>query len=158
MDASAAATEGAAPNEARRRWMAVLARARPELLEAAWRDRADKPRYSFLRRPESGLVMVRGRAGGTGQRFNLGEMLVTRCVVRLEGGGAGCAYVRGRDARHAELAAVFDGLLQDPARRAELLSQVIEPEAARQAARRDARARKVAATRVEFFTMVRGEG
>ena len=104
--------------DARRRWMAALAKAAPGALERAWADLADRPEYGFLRRPEIGSAMVRGRAGGNGRRFNLGEMTVTRCSVRLADGTAGHAYVAGRDKRHAELAAVFDALMQDPARAA----------------------------------------
>ena len=100
--------------------------------------------------------MVRGRAGGTGNPFNLGEMTVTRCALRLPGGPVGQAYVQGRDTRHAELAARLDALLQtDEAPR--LLSQVIEPLQALEAARRRERSRKAASSKVEFFTMVRGE-
>src|SRR5215510_7437373 len=105
-----------AETDARRRWMSVLAQARPEELESRWRE-VTAPPHRLLRRPETGLVMVRGRAGGTGARFNVGEVTVTRCAVELEGGAVGVAYVRGRDHRHAELAALLDALLQDPDRR-----------------------------------------
>ena len=141
----------------RRRWMSVLALATPEELEAAWRELGAPPPYVRLRGPEIGLVMVRARAGGTGLRFNVGETTVTRCAVQLVDGPVGHAWVRGRDVRHAERAAVLDALLQDAGRRPELEASVIEPLAhAREARRRTATAR-AAATRVDFFTMVRGE-
>jgi alpha-D-ribose 1-methylphosphonate 5-triphosphate synthase subunit PhnG len=141
----------------RRRWMSVLATAAPDSLEA-FRERLDpRPAYDFLRGPETGLVMVRGRAGGTGMRFNLGEIPVTRCSVRLDDGTVGHAYVGGRDARHAELAALFDALLQNDGRRADIEARLIEPLAAFRQARRQAAAARSAPTRVEFFTMVRGE-
>jgi alpha-D-ribose 1-methylphosphonate 5-triphosphate synthase subunit PhnG len=101
--------------------------------------------------------MVRGRAGGDGAAFNMGEMTVTRCVVKIDGGATGHAYVAGRRKRHAELAAVFDALLQDPARRAGIERLLIGPQAADQAARHRMNAAKSAATKVEFFTMVRGD-
>jgi alpha-D-ribose 1-methylphosphonate 5-triphosphate synthase subunit PhnG len=142
---------------ARRRWMSVLAQAPVSEVEAHWRAVANPPAYRMLRWPETGLVMVRGRAGGTGTRFNVGEMTVTRCAVQLEGGAVGLAYVRGRDRRHAELAALFDALLQDPARRDALERAVVTPLAGAQAARRLAAAERVAPSRVEFFTMVRGD-
>jgi alpha-D-ribose 1-methylphosphonate 5-triphosphate synthase subunit PhnG len=145
------------PTDARRRWMSVLAQASAEELEGRWRDVAALPRHRMLRRPETGLVMVRGRAGGTGVRFNVGEATVTRCAVELEGGAVGVAYVRGRDPRHAELAAVLDALLQDPSRRDDLERTVVAPLAAAQAERRRAAAERVAPSRVEFFTMVRGD-
>jgi len=143
--------------ESRRRWMSVLAQASPDELEARWREVETPPRHRMLRRPETGLVMVRGRAGGSGVRFNMGEVTVTRCAVELEGGAIGCAYIRGRDPRHAELAAVLDALLQNPARRESLESAVVQPLAAAQAARRRAAAERVAPSKVEFFTMVRGD-
>ncbi len=145
------------PTDARRRWMSVLAQASPAELEGRWRDVPAPPSHRLLRPAETGLVMVRGRAGGTGARFNVGEMTVTRCAVELEGGAVGMAYVRGRDRRHAELAAVLDALLQDPARRDELEQAVVTPLAAVQTARRQAAAERVAPSRVEFFTMVRGD-
>jgi alpha-D-ribose 1-methylphosphonate 5-triphosphate synthase subunit PhnG len=143
--------------DARRRWMAVLAQASPDELERRWRDAPAPPAHRVLRAPETGLVMVRGRAGGTGMRFNAGEMTVTRCAVEIDGGAVGVGYVRGRDRRHAELVAVLDALLQDPLRHDELERAVIAPLADAQAARRRAAAERVAPSRVEFFTMVRGD-
>ena len=143
--------------EQRRRWLAVLARAATDQLEARWAE-TGQPALTLLRQPETGLVMARGRAGGTGQRFNLGEITVTRCAVQSADGHIGHGYVAGRDKRKAELVASFDALLQAQSRRAALLERVVEPLAAAQAAARAATARKAAATRVEFFTLVRGEG
>jgi alpha-D-ribose 1-methylphosphonate 5-triphosphate synthase subunit PhnG len=138
----------------RRRWMAVLAKAGVAELEAAWASLPDRPAYRIVRGPETGLVMVRGRIGGSGAPFNLGEMTVTRCTVALEDGAAsGSSYVAGRSERHATLAAVFDAVLQAPASRAAI--EAIEKLAAAQAEARQAAATKVAASRVEFFTMVR---
>jgi alpha-D-ribose 1-methylphosphonate 5-triphosphate synthase subunit PhnG len=146
------------PHSSRRRWMAVLARASATeiatlLDQVADRGQSGLPHYTTLRGPESGLVMVRGRMGGGGGPFNLGEMTVTRCTVRTATGHIGHAYVAGRDARQAELAAVLDALLQDPAVAPELHAAVIEPLAARQQARRSDTAAKAAATKVEFFAM-----
>ena len=50
----------------------------------------------WLRRPEIGPVMVRGRTGATGLAFNMGEMTVTRCSLRLQGGVVGHGFVQGR--------------------------------------------------------------
>jgi alpha-D-ribose 1-methylphosphonate 5-triphosphate synthase subunit PhnG len=144
-------------HEQRRRWLAVLVRAATDELEACWAETGQPP-LTLLRQPETGLVMARGRAGGTGQRFNLGEITVTRCAVQSADGHVGHGYVAGRDRRKAELVASFDALLQAPRRRPVLLERVVEPLAAAQAEARAATARKAAATRVEFFTMVRGEG
>ncbi len=143
-----------APDAPRRRWMGVLAKAMPAELEHAWAALPQAPAYSFLRKPETGLAMVRGRIGGNGGPFNLGEMTLTRCAVRLgEGGATGIAYVAGRNARHAELAAAFDALLQGAARPS--LAPIIESLEAAQAERRRQAHGASAATKVEFFTMVR---
>jgi alpha-D-ribose 1-methylphosphonate 5-triphosphate synthase subunit PhnG len=138
--------------EDRRRWMAVLARATADEIAGLLAALPPLPPHERLRAPETGLVMVRGRAGGDGAAFNLGEMTVTRCAVRL-GDVVGHAYVAGRDKRQAELAALLDAALQDPARRPALMAKVIAPLAAHQQAKREAEARKAAATRVDFFAM-----
>lgn len=143
--------------EQRRRWLAVLARAGTQEIETCWAE-TEQPAFTLLRQPETGLVMARGRAGGTGQRFNLGEVTVTRCAVQSADGQVGHGYVAGRDKRKAELVASFDALLQTESRREGLLARVIEPLAAAQAEAKAATARKAAATRVEFFTLVRGDG
>jgi alpha-D-ribose 1-methylphosphonate 5-triphosphate synthase subunit PhnG len=141
----------------RQRWLAVLARAELGELQEAWAAHGGKMAYSFLRKPEIGLVMVRGRAGGTGQPFNLGEMTVTRCAVQLtELDVVGFGYVSGRNFQQAELVAAFDALLQVPSLARRIETEVIEPLARSQQLRREKVATKVARTRVEFFTMVRG--
>ena len=139
----------------RQHWMAVLARASAAQIEAHLASCPKLPPHSRLRGPESGLVMVRGRAGGNGAPFNFGEMTVTRCAVRLDeaSGLVGHAYVAGRDARQAELAAVLDAALQDPARRPALEHSVIARLAHAQEAARRATAEKAGATQVKFFTM-----
>jgi len=138
----------------RRRWLSVLAKAGPAELEAAWEQLAERPAFTALRAPETGLVLVRGRMGGTGDAFNVGEMTVTRAAVRLGGGETGVSYVAGRSRRHAELAAAIDAMMQSPALRPEAEPIVGRLEDA-QRARREEAARKAAATRVDFFTMVR---
>ena len=137
--------------------MAVLARAGVDELEAAWRGLAAQPEYIWLRRPETGLAMLRGRAGGTGAKFNLGEASLTRCALRTAPGHTGVAYVLGRSQRHAELAALFDAMLQDAEQRPRIERDVIAVLARAQAERRDAAGRKAAATKVDFYTLVRGE-
>ena len=142
---------------ARQAWMGLLAKAALEELESAWAALEPKPALRWLRKPETGLVMVRGRAGGSGQPFNLGEMTVTRCVLVTEEGVTGHAHVAGRNARHAELAAAFDALLQDETRHADLEDSLLAPLRHKRSAAARQRAQEAAATRVEFFTMVRGE-
>jgi alpha-D-ribose 1-methylphosphonate 5-triphosphate synthase subunit PhnG len=138
---------------ARQHWMSVLARASAAAIESALTRDRPLPVWTRVRGPETGLVMVRGRAGGSGSPFNLGEMTVTRCTVRLASGATGHAYVAGRDERQAELAAIADALLQDPATGEVLCDQLIRPLAEAQREQRSTRAEKAAATRVEFFAM-----
>jgi alpha-D-ribose 1-methylphosphonate 5-triphosphate synthase subunit PhnG len=151
----AGAAAAAADIGERKRWMGILARAPRERLEGAWADLDVQPDYEWLRKPEIGLVMVRGRAGGTGQPFNLGEMTVTRCAVRLADGTSGHAYIAGRDRRSAELAAVFDALMQQPERREAIKRSVVDPLEAAEIERRRLRSRKAASTKVDFFTLAR---
>lgn len=141
------------PNARRRHWMAVLARASAAEIEALLEAVEAPPPHIRLRGPEIGLVMVRGRAGGGGAGFNLGEMTVARCSVRNEEGRVGHAYVAGRDLRHAELAAALDAAMQDEARRDALEAAIVAPLAAAQERARAANEGKAAATRVQFFTM-----
>ena len=133
--------------------MAVLARAGATEIETALTACGPLPGHTILRGPEGGLVMVRGRAGGGGAPFNLGEMSVTRCTVRVAGGQTGHAYVAGRDARQAELAALADALLQDPDWTDRIEQALITPLAAAQAASKAERAAKAAGTKVQFFAM-----
>lgn len=160
--AGAGDTAASGDENVRRGWLAVLAKASVADLDAAWSRLPQRPRYRNLRPPEAGLVMVRGRVGGSGAPFNLGEMTMTRAVIQLldEGGDTtftGFGHVAGRDARHAKFVALFDALLQDPARHDELVADLIGPLARRQAAAHAERTEKVMASRVDFFTMVRGE-
>lgn len=137
----------------RQHWMSVLARADLDALESYWQNLAHRPAYRHLRRPEIGLAMMRGRAGGTGAAFNLGEVTLTRCVVELNAGIQGFGYVTGRSRRHAELAALLDGLMQEDS--ACHGPALIQPLHEHWLARREQISRKAAATKVDFMTMVR---
>lgn len=144
------------PSEERKTWMSLMAKA-PEGRVAALLDAAiSRPAFSWLRSPEIGTTMVRGRAGGTGAPFNLGEMTVTRCALSLADGEVGHAYLKGRRKADAEASALVDALMQTPLA-AQLREAVLDPLEAEMAARKAARAGKAAATKVDFFTMVRGE-
>ena len=147
---------GSATNEERQDWMGVLARAPASALAEAFARLGDVPAAEWLRPPEIGAVMVRGRAGGTGSAFNLGEMTVTRATLRLADGTVGHAWAPGRDKAKARIAALCDALLQGPAA-ASVRETVIEPMRALMAAEAADRAAAAAATQVEFFTMARGE-
>ncbi|MGO4869222.1 MAG: phosphonate C-P lyase system protein PhnG [Roseiarcus sp.] len=142
---------------ARKRAMALLARAfEPEMADPIaqfW------PRHAArdLKPVETGLVMLRGRIGGDGAPFNVGEATVTRAVVELPSGERGYAHILGRDAGRARLAAIVDALWQRPAARSDIEKAILAPVAARIAAEKAKSRAETAATRVDFFTVVRGE-
>jgi alpha-D-ribose 1-methylphosphonate 5-triphosphate synthase subunit PhnG len=116
------------------------------------------PDHENLREPESGLVMVRGRIGGDGAPFNLGEATVSRAAVRLATGEMGFGYTLGRDRQKAQMIALCDALIQSAGHAERIETQVLAPLRAAVAAERSRRAAETAATRVDFYTMVRGEG
>lgn len=142
--------------EDRRGWMSLLAAADETRLAELWQAYGAAPQFDWLRAPEAGGVMVRGRMGGTGAPFNLGEMTVTRCALALKDGTVGHGYVQGRSRAKAEIAAKVDALMQTGAAE-DLRAAVLVPLAQARLTQKMARAAKAAATKVEFFTVVRGE-
>lgn len=141
--------------QARKAALDVLAAAPTRALATLWDAWADKPEPIKVRGPEVGLVMVRGRAGGGGAPFNLGEATVSRASVRILTGQVGHGYCLGRDLAKAEVIAVIDALWQrDPAR---VQAEIIAPLQALALNDDKKRRDEAAATRVDFFTMVRGD-
>lgn len=141
----------------RQGWLAVLARASLPQLEAGLPPLETLPTLLHVRPAEVGMVMLRGRVGGTGNPFNVGEASVVRCAVRLGNGPLGVSYALGRDKRRAELAAVCDALLQDPRHHDALQRELVQPIAHELARKRAQKNSDVAQSKVEFFTLVRGE-
>lgn len=140
----------------RKTWMSLMAKAPAGRVAALLDTAVARPSFEWLRAPEVGNLMVRGRAGGTGAPFNLGEMTVTRCSLTLPGGEVGHAYIQGRRKGDAEAAALVDALMQTEAA-GTLRAAVLDPLAREQDDRRRGRAARAAATKVDFFTMLRGE-
>jgi alpha-D-ribose 1-methylphosphonate 5-triphosphate synthase subunit PhnG len=137
--------------------MRACAQASEAELEAALAELGELPTAEELRPPQIGLVMLRGRIGGDGPPFNVGEATVTRAALRLDTGAIGFAYMLGRSHRRARLAALVDAMGQDPDCRARLEAILVNPVTARRIAD-DARVRaETGATKVDFFTLVRGE-
>jgi alpha-D-ribose 1-methylphosphonate 5-triphosphate synthase subunit PhnG len=137
--------------------MAVLAHASAAEIAGHLADIA-LPAHENLREPENGLVMLRGRIGGDGAPFNLGEATVSRAAVRLASGEIGFGYTLGRDAQKARLIALCDAMVQSADFSGEVEAKVIAPLRAGLHAERNRKAAETAATRVDFYTMVRGEG
>ena len=118
----------------------------------------DLPAHENLREPENGLVMVRGRVGGDGAPFNLGEATVSRAAVRIASGEVGFGYTLGRDREKARMIALCDALVQSNEFAAAVEANVLAPLRAAMVATRARKAAESAATRVDFYTLVRGEG
>lgn len=144
-------------HSARQQWMGTLSKSDSQLLASLWQQLAIEPEYQFIRKPEIGLTMVRGRTGGSGSTFNLGEMTLCRCAVRLTSGTLGVSYVAGRDSQHAIIAALADALLQEKDYHNRLQTELISPLADVQQQLRNRREAQAASTKVDFFTLVRGE-
>jgi alpha-D-ribose 1-methylphosphonate 5-triphosphate synthase subunit PhnG len=137
--------------------MAVLAHS--ESADISGRlDAIALPAHEILREPENGLVMVRGRIGGDGAAFNLGEATVSRAAVRLSTGEVGFGYALGRDRQKAQMIALCDAMVQSDQFAGVVESGVIAPLRAAIVAKQNRQAAEAAATRVDFYTLVRGEG
>jgi alpha-D-ribose 1-methylphosphonate 5-triphosphate synthase subunit PhnG len=137
--------------------MAVLANSEPAEISARL-EAMKLPAHENLREPENGLVMVRGRIGGDGAAFNLGEATVSRAAVRLSTGEIGFGYTLGRDGAKARLIALCDALVQSDQFADLVETNVIAPLRVAILAARDRKSAEAAATRVDFYTLVRGEG
>jgi alpha-D-ribose 1-methylphosphonate 5-triphosphate synthase subunit PhnG len=147
-----------AAQERRQQWLSILAKAPEERLEALWASIGNVPPYKVLRRPEIGLVMLKGRISGSGAPFAAGEMTVTRAAVRLPTGEVGFGYVGGRHPRQAEIAAAIDALGQRDDRQREIEESIIAPLQREAEARHQALKARAAATKVDFFTVAREAG
>lgn len=141
----------------RQRWMRLLACAPPSLLEQHWlKIEASVPQYTIIRQPEVGLTMVQARSCGNGSPFNFGEMPLTRCAVRV-GDIVGHGYVQGRKKSHAFHMALFDALLQTDSFNEQIEETLLTQLFVKVEEKRERRQKEAQNTKVDFFTMVRGE-
>lgn len=141
----------------RQRWLSVLAHSNAAMLETHWQALNLQPAFTLVRQAEIGLTRLQARMGATGNRFVMGDATVTRAVVQLEDGTLGYSYLLGRDKAHAERCALLDALLQQPETRPLLEEKIITPLAAWREEQRQLRAREIASSKVDFFTLVRGD-
>jgi alpha-D-ribose 1-methylphosphonate 5-triphosphate synthase subunit PhnG len=143
----------------RQEWMALLARAPKTLLDDIVGQHIGLAEPKWLRRPETGLMMIQARVGGSGERFNLGEVTVTRCALRLGemngGSPVGVSYVLGRNHRHAQLAAAADALLQDVTYYGDLEVNLLEPIRKFLKDKKSISHKRAQTTKVDFFTVAR---
>ncbi|MGD9425182.1 phosphonate C-P lyase system protein PhnG [Pantoea sp. NSTU24] len=141
----------------RQRWLSVLAHSNAAMLETHWQALNLQPVFTLVRPAEIGLTRLQARMGATGNRFVMGDATVTRAVVQLQDGTLGYSYLLGRDKAHAERCALLDALLQQPETRPLLEEKIITPLAAWRDEQRQLRAREIASSKVDFFTLVRGD-
>ncbi|KAF0113181.1 MAG: phnG [Hyphomonadaceae bacterium] len=140
-------------------WISLLSKAPANEVTKLW-EQVSRPdienNAQIIRRPETGMVMVRGRIGGAGNSFNLGEMTVTRCAIRLASGETGISYVAGRNKAHARIAAIVDAMMQTTEFSNIAIDAILDPLEKSDREKKKANSRKAKATQVEFFTMVTG--
>lgn len=144
-------------SRARQEALALLARASHDELSTPLQARWSDIESQDLKAPEIGMVMVRGRVYGDGPPFNLGEATVTRSVVQIGSGARGYGQRLGREPKSARMAAILDALWQDSAHRDDVERLVLSPVRARLNAERLRSQAETAATKVDFFTLVRGD-
>jgi len=142
--------------EERKAWLGLMATAKADTVQSLWEEAGLSPDYTMLRQPETGAVMVRGRAGSTGDAFNMGEMTVTRASLKLADGTVGHGWCQGRSRRQATIIALVDAIMQGDGA-SQLDAAILAPLREARATRHAAMAERAAATKVDFFTMARGE-
>jgi alpha-D-ribose 1-methylphosphonate 5-triphosphate synthase subunit PhnG len=136
-------------DRARPEWMSALSCARREDLDERWAAFAGV-QFTWLKKPEFGAALVRGRMNGKEAEFNIGELTLTRCSVQLEQGEVGLAYVPGCDKRHAMMAAVLDALLQGNGALAAEAKRLVADLVEKRDVRRDLARTKTQASSVDF--------
>ena len=142
--------------EKRKFWMSLLATSNQSDLLNLWEQKKIRVNYIWLRTPEIGSIMAQGRMGVTGDKFNIGEVTITRCSLKLNCGTIGHSYVQGRSKKKAEISALCDALMQTKMSK-EINKNIIIP---LEKIKKDNKRKilsKAEATKVDFFTLVRGE-
>jgi alpha-D-ribose 1-methylphosphonate 5-triphosphate synthase subunit PhnG len=142
--------------EKRKSWMSLLAISNKNDLLNLWEQKKINIRYEWLRTPEIGSIMAQGRMGVTGDKFNIGEVTITRCSLKLNCGTVGHSYVQGRSKKKAEISALCDALMQTEMSN-EINKSIIIPLEKIKKNNKDKILSKAEATKVDFFTLVRGE-
>jgi len=150
------------PAKKRQQLLSVLSVSELSAIQSYWQALSISPRYSLLKAPEVGMTMVRAKTGGTGQAFNMGEMTVTRTVIRLNDINAqndviGFGYTAGRNTQKSELIAVIDACFQLSEYAASITKLLLQPLQQLRQQQKNQQTAQVSATKVNFFTMVRGE-
>jgi alpha-D-ribose 1-methylphosphonate 5-triphosphate synthase subunit PhnG len=141
----------------RKSLLALLAKSNSNSINECWKNLNISPEFMFLKKPEIGMVMVRAKAGGDGEDFNMGEMTVTRCIVQLDSKQVGYGYTAGRDKEKSKLIALVDACFQVETLRKRIKDEVLEPLCSLLNQKQSTQKTKTDTSKVNFFTMVRGE-
>ncbi len=141
----------------RQQLISVLAKSSLQDIKQCWDHSIDEYEYSTLRQPQTGMVMAVARTEAKGEPFNLGEVSVTRCALRLNNGETGIGYVMGSNKEHALYVAILDAIAQQPNQYEAINSTVVQPLQQKLLQAHQKQQQKTDTTRVDFFTMVRGE-
>lgn len=157
------------PIKKRQLLLSVLSKSAFNDIDNFWQTLSITPSYTLLKTPEVGMTMVRAKTGGAGQEFNMGEMTVTRTVIRLDSiescsesektqaGIIGFGYTAGRETKKSELIAVIDACFQLSAYAELIEEKILQPLSEQLQEKETLQSEKVDSTKVNFFTMVRGE-
>lgn len=142
--------------EQRQEWISLLGSADPVWLEKQNTCLNLDLEPVFIVKPETGMIMMQARQDGSGPRFNLGEVTVSRCILKL-GTTMGYSMVMGSNLRHAQLAALFDALLQKPEQGLNLQNNLVPKLRQIRDQKRREYKEDIETSKVEFFTLKRGE-
>lgn len=146
-------------NHARRQhWMSVLARADWADIEHRWKSVGIDLPYTILREPEIGLAQIRGKMANKGDVFNVGDTTITRASVQFKNDVVGHCYTMGRNLDKALTCAVIDGVLQHDQHNQVVMDAVIAPLQQAFIEKRKHRKQEIETSKVDFFTLVRGDG
>lgn len=141
----------------RQKNLSVLAKAPFSNMLEYWKGISVDATFNFLKKPEVGMAMVRAQAGGGGENFNMGEMTITRCVVRLDSAEIGYGIVVGRSKQKSELVALIDACWQKKSLKEIIEDKIIKPLYHIQVCKEKNISDNTESSKVNFFTMVRGE-
>ena len=136
-------------------WISIFSKTSEDLLKNSLDHINFKENYDVLLGPEIGSIMIQGRAGGTGDKFNLGEATLTKCIVKFQE-KTGYSYHLGRNLIKSEYGAILDALMQIESYNSKLLMYVKEFQEEIQKEKTKIIAGS-SESKVDFFTMVRGD-
>lgn len=143
--------------EQRQNLLSTLAKSSLKDIQSYWPHSPNDYQFNTIRPPQTGMVMAVARTETTGEPFNLGEVSVTRCALRLESGETGFGYSMGSDTEQVLHIALIDALAQVDDNFDTLSAEVINPLKQKIADRQKRQKALTDTTKVDFLTITRGE-